>query len=83
MNTLVIIVENKISFQIKTRLLWIFCFFRAEHCSPVDVLINVQHVVDHSLEGELMQDRRDGVIATVHDQQLGARFISTLPSNTQ
>lgn len=45
-------------------------FSEQKHLSPVDVLIDVQQVVDHSLKGELVQDGRDGVIATVHDQQL-------------
>lgn len=44
----------------------------------VDVVFNGQQVVAHSLEGQLMQDRRDGVKRPVQDDQLWASLIWTL-----
>ncbi len=44
----------------------------------VDVVLNGQQVVAHGLEGELMQDRGDGVKRPVQDDQLWASLVGTL-----
>lgn len=44
----------------------------------VDVVLDWQQVVAHSLEGKLMQDRRHGVECPVQDDQLWTSFVWTL-----
>lgn len=47
--------------------------------SLVDVILDGQQVVTHSLESEFMQHRGGGVKATVQNEELGASFVRTLP----
>lgn len=44
----------------------------------VDVILDWQQVVAHSLEGQLMQDRRHGVKRPIQDDQLGTSLVRTL-----
>lgn len=44
----------------------------------VDVIFNGQQVVAHSLKGELVQDRWDGVKSPIQNDQLWASLIRTL-----
>lgn len=46
--------------------------------SLIDVLIDLQQVIGHSLQGQLMQNWWDGVETTINYQQLGSCFICTL-----
>lgn len=46
--------------------------------SLVDVLLNIKQVVGHCLEGQLMENRWDGIKTTINNDELGSGLISTL-----
>lgn len=48
----------------------------------VDVIFNGQQVVAHSLKGEFVQDRWDGVKSPIQNDQLWASLIRTLQRET-
>lgn len=60
----------------KSVLIWSFVCFA--FYVLVDVVFDGQQVVAHSLEGQLMQDRRDRVKRPVQDDQLWTSLIWTL-----
>lgn len=46
----------------------------------VYVLLDIQQIIGHSLEGQLVQERRDGIEPTVDDDELRAPFVYPLQS---
>lgn len=50
---------------------------------PVDVVLNAQQVVGHSLQRELMQERWHRIKATIQNEQLSTRLVWTLQASEQ
>lgn len=50
--------------------------------SPVDVLVDLEQVVHHGLECELVKDGWNGVVATVDDDELRPSFVCALINQT-
>lgn len=55
----------------------------AQADSPVNVLVDFKQVVHHGLECQLMENRRNGVVATVDDYELRASFVCALINRMQ